>query len=156
MFWWTFPIQIFSQICIWLKDFTKIVRVPLASVNVNGLRITLLTYIWSLSYLSSIVSRMSLSSNLSSIDRSLVSIVLFSIVRLRCYFSICSISPYEISIPLPRLVQIRSLKWIFPFLFFRLIKEFYTYVNKLMTTFTSGIFSCSTDHKQSTWQMSLF
>ena len=36
MFWWTFLLQIFCQLCLSMKDFIKIVRLVLATVSVNG------------------------------------------------------------------------------------------------------------------------
>ena len=38
MFWWTFLLQIFCQLCFGLKDFIKIVRLILAAVSINGLK----------------------------------------------------------------------------------------------------------------------
>ena len=46
MYWRKFPLQIFPQICFWLKDFTKIVRLFLASVSVNVLRVPLEIVVW--------------------------------------------------------------------------------------------------------------
>ena len=37
MIWWTLLLQIFFQICFWLKDFFKIVRLLLAATSIKGL-----------------------------------------------------------------------------------------------------------------------
>ena len=42
MFWLTFLLQIFSQACVYLQDFIKVVMILLGAMSINGLRSILL------------------------------------------------------------------------------------------------------------------